>query len=242
MTATSRKRAPKLPRVAPDTWPTRRAAGEQLGKSERSVRRLEQSGELVARRDRGGLFRVEPTGLGRVVAKRAEDMADHGPPADAEPSVTEPPARDDPRVAAPAVDGAIAAGVFKMLAAGDSPRDVVVKLALPPETVKLLYGKWVDLGDGLVFEESHLDALCEFEIDVESPGAVVAAVATLARDARAYENLRYPCACGCGQMIQLSVSTLESLIRGGALATWHLVEHADAMRARRLREVNKEAP
>lgn len=74
-TKNTKSKKSKRKKVAPDTWPNRREVGEQIDKSERTIRRLAEAGALHALPDKKGAFRVDPSGLERFVAQRAPDSA-----------------------------------------------------------------------------------------------------------------------------------------------------------------------
>lgn len=223
---------------APETWPTRREVGERIGKSERSVRRLEQIGRLIARVDRSGVYRVEPDSLeGHLAAQGAKYKGlqpEHDDPhkrADGQ-SAAAGSGRENGGAAGKAqatIDGATAAAVFALFGAGKTRREGVVALKLHPDVVQALYVKWVELGGGRVLEEGHIERLRKHDLPVgEGADSLVAAIEDDAADASTYNQLRYP--CGCGELIQFDAKTLAAVLAKGALTGWHLSTHADRMK------------
>lgn len=229
-------------KLAPDGWPTRREAGLRIGKSERSIRRLEEDGELQALPDAKGIYHVDPAGLERHTAQGTSNSPGNEP--SGEPMGDEKqieaagagkngPANGDSGRAGQVPDGATAAAAFAMFNAGKSRREVVVELKLAPSVVQQLHADWVVLGGGMILEQRYLDALDSLRLDASSPKALFADLGREARDADAYREMRFPCACGCGETIQFTIDVFTAIVKKGALSGWHLVAHADALRARR---------
>lgn len=71
----------------------------------------------------------------------------------------------------PASDGGIAADVFSLLAEGVAPRDIVIRLRIPPEVVSRLCEHWARLGDGFFVSAEEANSL-----NVSSVGAIRALV------------------------------------------------------------------
>lgn len=79
------------------------------------------------------------------------------------------------------MDGGVAADVFTLLAEGVPPRDVVVRLRVPPEIVVRLCSQWAELGDG--FFVSAEDAAALGLRSVDDVRAAVGRVAEVAAQA-----------------------------------------------------------
>lgn len=227
----------KRTKLAPDIWPTRVEAGDQIGKSERSIRRHEELGELHALPDKKGTFRVDPSGLERLVAQRPPNnvpsQGAQGPGGD-QGSAGIDKENETPNVppATPGPDGTTTAEAFALFNAGKNRREVVVALKLPAALVQKLYEQWVELGGGLHLEESHLGTLDGLQIDSSTPEALVAAMGRAVRDAKLYRELLFLCGCGCGEKLQFTIKVLQGITKAGALAAWRRTDHFDAVKTK----------
>lgn len=223
---------------APETWPSRADAGERIGRSERSIRRLEHAGELDARPDKSGVYRVDPQSLERFMADQASRGKNLEPARDnAEQrgghSIAKQVDGDAGDAVGEGINGPTAAAVFELFNAGKRRREVVVILKLHPDIVEALYEKWVRLGGGLMLDEEHLARLSRLNLVVLTRSALVGALERLVPDAWSYRKLRYACACGCGETVQLEATAFASAVQKGAFAGWHLSTHAEKMKKRK---------
>jgi hypothetical protein len=67
--------------------------------------------------------------------------------------------------AEPPSDGGIAADVFALLGEGVAPRDIVIRLRVPPEVVARLCAQWSQLGDGFFVSARDAKALDVGSVD-----------------------------------------------------------------------------
>lgn len=240
-TKKSKKRNPAPEQFAPDEWSLRKAVTVRVGISDRTLRRFEKQLGLRVLPDSKGRFRMHPDDLERLVNSAAPISGTTSKPvgieADAKlPTVTTVPVAD------PSDDGVGAARVFKLFSEGKTRRQVVEILELPPSLAQRLYVRWIELGGGLVFDGPDLDAMATMELNVASKKSVLTSIGAAAHDARIHRGMRVPCACGCGQMIHFSLKMFAWLMDRGALAGWHLPEHAEASERRRQDERAREEP
>jgi hypothetical protein len=132
-------RAEVVPRAAPESGGkllTRAEAARVLGVSETTLRRREADGltPIV----RGGVHFFEETLVRQAVTTQTHRRR----------WSAEPPS-----------DGGIAADVFALFAEGVAPRDIVIRLRVPPEVVSRLCEQWTALGDGFFVNAHEAKAL-----------------------------------------------------------------------------------
>jgi len=112
-----------IPAAAPSRLLTRQEAARMLGVSETTLRRREGEGLRPTMRGRTHMY--EETLVRQMTTTMRRRWSGPAP-----------------------MDGGVAADVFGLLADGIAPRDVVIRLRVPPEIVGRLCSQWAELGDG----------------------------------------------------------------------------------------------
>lgn len=145
-----------IPAATPSRLLTRQEAARMLGVSETTLRRREAEGLRPTMRGRTHMY--EETLVRQMTTTMRRRWSGPAP-----------------------MDGGVAADVFTLLAEGVPPRDVVVRLRVPPEIVVRLCSQWAELGDG--FFVSAEDAAALGLRSVDDVRAAVGRVAEVAAQA-----------------------------------------------------------
>lgn len=224
------------------TSPTRREAGARIGRSERSVRRLEQAGVLVARSDANGVVRIDPESLelyvaslaakGAAAAKSAvavQSVANGEPAVAPTPPTPAAPASRTPEPTMPACvldpcdDGELEAEVFALFTAGKTRRQVVIALQLPARVVQAVYRDWALLaGDDLLADDDMREARALLGASVTAKD-IVATLKKWAPEVGARRKFTFACS-RCGKPVLATPEGVwEAVLEDGLLARqgWH---------------------
>lgn len=147
-----------IPAATPSRLLTRQEAARMLGVSETTLRRREAEGLRPTMRGRTHMY--EETLVRQMTTTMRRRWSGPAP-----------------------MDGGVAADVFALLAEGVAPRDVVIRLRVPPEIVGRLCSQWSELGDG--FFVSGEDAAILGLQGADDVGAAVRRVAEVEAQAAA---------------------------------------------------------
>ena len=72
------------------------------------------------------------------------------------------------------------------------------------------------------------DVLARVGVRTRSADSLVGGLERVKGELDAYRTLKYPCACGCGTLLQFTEREFREVLKKGALAEWHLTAHEDA--------------
>jgi hypothetical protein len=189
---------PELPVVL-----SRKQVAELLGKSVRSVLRLDEIGALHPTRGDDGTVTYTRTEVAALLSARG--LAAHAL---------------EPRAPAAPSPGALTAKIFRDLRAGKSLLDVTIELELTPEVAEQALAAYARISRALIITGPERERLRTMLPKASTPTGLLNALAVLVRDYNELHRFVFDCAV-CGKPVQArSGVEWAHLIEHGVFASW----------------------
>lgn len=192
---------------------SRKQVAELLGRSVRSVLRLDEIGALHPTRDDNGNVAYERAEVTALLSARG--LAPRAPDAQAPVSLS---------------PGALTAKIFRDLRAGKTLLDVTIELELTPEVAEQALAAYARISRTLVFSGQQRERLRNIVPKVTTASDLLSVLTVLAR---AYNELgRFAYVCGvCDKPIQARANVeWAHIVAHGVMANWthdHCADESD---------------